>query len=119
MFNTILFSTCCIMLVLVHGADIIDQKSDSNPDGSFQWSYETSDGSSQQQEGREGPEGGQAIQGVAQWSDPAGHLHRIQYVADENGFLPNSDDLPIAPEIPAGILRGLEWNSAHPEEDNL
>lgn len=96
-------------------------RSNINPDGSFQWSYDSQDGSSQQQEGKQlpGPDGGQAVQGAAQWTDPEGGLHQLQYVAGENGYLPSSADLPLAPEIPAAIRKGLEWNAAHPEEDSL
>lgn len=39
-------------------------------------------------------------------------------MADENGYQPQSADIPQAPEVPAAILRALEYNAAHPEQDN-
>lgn len=91
---------------------------DSSPDGSFQWSYQSEDGSSQQQSGQQiVPTGGQAIQGEARWYDPEGGAHVLQYVADERGYLPTSADLPVGPEIPPAILRSVQWNLAHPEEE--
>lgn len=107
------------LLAVVLGAAVQQQNIDINPDGSFQWSYQTDDGSSQQQNGQQlpGPDGGQAVQGSAQWYDPEGGVHQLQYTADQNGYQPTSADVPIGPEIPAAILKALEWNAAHPEEE--
>lgn len=97
---------------------IIYSRGDLGPDGSYRWSFESGDGTKQEQSGHESvPEGGQAVEGLAEWVDPEGKTHRIQYTADERGYLPSSDDLPVGPAIPEAILRSLQWNAAHPEEE--
>ncbi|XP_050300042.1 endocuticle structural glycoprotein SgAbd-3-like [Anthonomus grandis grandis] len=99
---------------------IISQESDIQPDGSFKWSFEAGDGTKAEQSGqpkqieKETPV---VMQGSASWTDNEGGNHQLTYVADENGYQPQSNDLPIAPEIPAAIQRALEWNAAHPEQD--
>lgn len=114
----VLFGVAAVVLsaVVPEPVAIISSKSDSSPDGSFEWSYESADGSSQHQEGKQ-LEGGQAIQGIAQWYDPEGAPHLLQYVADHDGFRPSGEDLPLAPPTPEAILRSLEWNAAHPEQE--
>lgn len=97
---------------------IVSQSEDISPDGSFQWSYQSGDGSSQQQAGQLkqlGHDAGEVIQGSAGWTDPEGGQHQLTYIADENGYQPQSADLPVGPEIPAAILRSLEWIAAHPQ----
>ncbi|XP_066156437.1 larval cuticle protein III/IV-like [Euwallacea fornicatus] len=97
---------------------ILYSKADISPEGYFQWSYESGDGSKQEQSGHEiVPEGGQALQGSAEWVDPEGGVHQLRYEADERGYLPSSADLPVAPAVPEAILKGLQWNAAHPEEE--
>lgn len=100
---------------------IVSQSEDVSPDGSFKWSYQSGDGSSQEQSGQLkqlGPEAGQVVQGSATWTDPQGGQHKLSYIADENGYQPQSADLPVGPEIPAAILRALQWIAAHPEPEN-
>lgn len=53
-------------------------------------------------------------QGSFQYVSPDGSPVAIQYVANENGFQPQGDHVPQVPEY---ILRALEWNAAHPEEE--
>ncbi|XP_076256905.1 endocuticle structural glycoprotein SgAbd-1-like [Rhynchophorus ferrugineus] len=99
---------------------ILSQNSDVSPDGSFQWNYESADGTAQQQSGQlkqVGEEAGEAVSGSASYTDPEGNSHQLSYVADENGYQPQSADIPVAPEIPAAIARALAWNAAHPEEN--
>ncbi|CAG9769044.1 unnamed protein product [Ceutorhynchus assimilis] len=118
MFTKITLLSCLVAVLAQEPVPIISSQSVIEPDGSSKWNYESADGSSQQQVGQQLAEGGQAVQGVAQWYDPQGTVHTLQYVADENGYQPNSDDLPVAPEVPASVMRALEWNAAHPEEEN-
>nr|CAD7589216.1 unnamed protein product [Timema genevievae] len=52
-------------------------------------------------------------------SPPMDSVFELRYIADENGFQPQASFLPVAPPIPEDIQRSLEYNAAHPEEDNL
>ncbi|CAG9769055.1 unnamed protein product [Ceutorhynchus assimilis] len=110
------------LLALAHSqAQIVYQSEEHGLDGNFEWSYKSSDGSSQQQSGNlkhVGQETAEVIQGSASWVDPEGNQHQLNYVADENGYHPQSADLPAAPEIPAAILRALDWIAAHSHEGN-
>ncbi|KAH1004877.1 larval cuticle protein 1-like [Dendroctonus ponderosae] len=100
---------------------IVAQDSDIQPDGAFKWSFETGDGAKQEQTGvpkqidQETPV---VLQGSASWTDSEGNPHQLSYVADENGYQPQSDDIPQAPEIPAAIARALEYIAAHPQPDS-
>ncbi|KAJ8972434.1 hypothetical protein NQ317_016676 [Molorchus minor] len=57
-------------------------------------------------------------QGSFQYTAPDGAAIQLQYVANENGFQPQGAHLPVAPPIPVEIQRALEWNAAHPEEED-
>lgn len=56
-------------------------------------------------------------QGDFKYTAPDGTPISLQYIANENGFQPQGAHLPTAPPIPEAILRSLEYNAAHPEED--
>ncbi|KAF7264050.1 endocuticle structural glycoprotein SgAbd-3-like [Rhynchophorus ferrugineus] len=97
---------------------IVSQTGDVSPDGSYEWSYQSGDGSAQQQSGQLkqiGDSAGEVVQGSASWTDPEGGQHQLTYVADENGYQPQSADIPVPPPIPQAILRALEWIAAHPQ----
>ncbi|KAF7276834.1 hypothetical protein GWI33_009737 [Rhynchophorus ferrugineus] len=96
---------------------VVSQTSDIQPDGSFQWSYESGDGSKQEQSAvirQVGEVSVPVLQGSVSWTDAEGVAHEVRYVADENGYQPQSADLPVAPEVPAAITRALQWIAAHP-----
>ncbi|XP_050295130.1 larval cuticle protein III/IV-like [Anthonomus grandis grandis] len=120
MLSKILIAFCAFTVVLSASfsrpnVDIISSRADISPDGSFQWSYQSADGTSQEQSGR--PDVlGQIVQGNAEWYDPQGVRHNIVYVADANGYQAASADIPVGPPIPAAILKSLQWNARHPEE---
>ncbi|KAF7286188.1 hypothetical protein GWI33_007148 [Rhynchophorus ferrugineus] len=112
--------SCFVIVVCDAGeyAPILSQESELNADGSYRWSYQSGDGSAQQQTGQvkqiRGSEPTLDVQGSASWYDPEGNLHQLSYTADENGYLPYGPDVP---PIPPAILRVLEWNAAHPQEE--
>ena len=54
------------------------------------------------------------VHGDFQWVDPHGEHIAVQYVADENGYQPNSAALPTPPPIPVAILKSLDYIRAHP-----
>lgn len=101
---------------------ILKQEQEVNFDGSYQWSYETENGISAQEQGVLKNAGSQEpiqeAQGSFQYTAPDGTPIQLQYLANENGFVPSGAHLPVAPPIPVAIQRALEWNAAHPEEDD-
>ncbi|XP_015595888.1 endocuticle structural glycoprotein SgAbd-1 [Cephus cinctus] len=95
-----------------------------NPDGSYAWSFETANGIKAEEQGQpkkvdNAEDSSLAVQGSFSYKSEDGTPISLSYTADENGFQPRGDHLPVAPEIPPAILRALEWIAAHPEEDNL
>lgn len=86
-----------------------------HPDGSYDWKYQNqNDGSGQLQQAYPVSDGSIAIKGKAKWYDPEGKFHLIEYQADENGAIFNSDDIPHANW---NVTRALIWNAEHPEEE--
>lgn len=84
------------------------------------YSFESGNGIQAQEEGilKQAPEGpGAAAQGSYSYTAPDGQVIQMSYVSDENGFQPVGNAIPTPPPIPAAILRALEYNAAHPEED--
>lgn len=90
------------------------------------FSYETENGIKAQEtgtlkKGKGGPDGEDAVvaQGSFSYTDKEGNQISVVYTADdEGGFQPQGAHLPTPPPIPAAILRSLEYNAAHPEEDD-
>lgn len=94
-----------------------------NPDGSYSYSYETGNGIKAQERGQlvkiAKDEDVIRVQGSFSYPDADGNPVGVSYIADENGFQPSGEHLPIAPPVPDAILRALEYIAQHPEEDNL
>ncbi|XP_011878119.1 PREDICTED: endocuticle structural glycoprotein SgAbd-2-like [Vollenhovia emeryi] len=94
-----------------------------NPDGSYSYSYQTGNGIQVQEQGQltkiSKDEDANRVQGSFSYTDPDGNPIVLSYIADENGFHPGGEHLPVAPPVPEAILRALEYNAQHPEEDNL
>ncbi|XP_053695405.1 endocuticle structural glycoprotein SgAbd-2-like [Sabethes cyaneus] len=91
-------------------APIVSSNSDIQPDGSFQYSYETGNGIKAQNQGSlksvqvtkadgSGTENGQAVvqSGSFSYQAPDGTQIELKYTADENGFHPEGNHLPVAP----------------------
>ncbi|KAJ8942547.1 hypothetical protein NQ318_021949 [Aromia moschata] len=108
---------------------IISQDAEVNFDGSYRSSYETGNGISANEQGvlkNAGNKDAEAeeVQGGFQYTAPDGTPIQLSYLANENGFQPQGAHLPVAPvddktppPIPAAILRSLEYNAAHPEQN--
>ncbi|ETN65342.1 cuticular protein 81, RR-1 family [Anopheles darlingi] len=72
-----------------------------NPDGSYIYSYETSNGIRAEQRGflkNPGTPGeAQVMQGSYSYTGPDGVVYTINYIADENGYRAEGAHIPSAP----------------------
>ncbi|KAJ8934025.1 hypothetical protein NQ318_007474 [Aromia moschata] len=95
---------------------IISYENVNNGDGSYKWSYETGNGIIAEEEGElKGAGTDEEIQsavGSFSYTAPDGTEIKLEYTADENGFVPVGDHLPTPPPIPPEILKSLEDNAA-------
>ncbi|XP_031637041.1 flexible cuticle protein 12-like [Contarinia nasturtii] len=67
---------------------------------SFQYAYETSNGIKAEEQGQLktiGTEQAIVTQGLYSWISPDGQTFTLKFVADENGYQPVADHLPVAP----------------------
>ncbi|XP_059059989.1 larval cuticle protein LCP-17-like [Achroia grisella] len=97
-------------------APVLRSDIDVKPDG-YDYAYETGNGISASAVGTlKNVDNIDALvsQGSYQYVAPDGTPVNVQYVADENGYQPNSDILPTPPPIPPAIARALEYLAAHP-----
>ncbi|XP_050700782.1 cuticle protein AMP1A-like [Eriocheir sinensis] len=73
-------------------------------DGRYSLDVETGNGIFQSQSGSpDGAEGSVIKAGEYSYTAPDGTPVRVKFVADENGYQPQSDLLPVAPEFPHEI----------------
>ncbi|KAI5631614.1 insect cuticle protein domain-containing protein [Phthorimaea operculella] len=86
-------------------AQIVSQQLDVQPDGAFNSAVQTSNGISAQAQGElktvpgedNKPVPALIIRGSYSYVDNEGKQHQVVYVADENGYQAQSDDIPVAP----------------------
>ncbi|KAF0304620.1 Larval cuticle protein LCP-22 [Amphibalanus amphitrite] len=84
-------------------AGILRMDSTMNEDGSFQYGFETTDPIQQDVAGQPkqiGEEIAVVMQGSYSFQTPEGQTITIDWVADEKGFQPQGDAIPVAPEAP-------------------
>ncbi|XP_042218158.1 cuticle protein AMP1A-like [Homarus americanus] len=72
-------------------------------DGGYQLDMETGNGIKVSESGAPGAEGAIASSGYYSYTAPDGTPVEVTYVADENGYQPQSDLLPVAPAFPHPI----------------
>ncbi|KAK3854059.1 hypothetical protein Pcinc_039435 [Petrolisthes cinctipes] len=73
-------------------------------DGRYNLDVETANGIVVSQSGApEGPDDAVVKSGSFSWTAPDGTPVHVKFVADENGYQPQSDILPVAPEFPHPI----------------
>ncbi|XP_034824280.1 endocuticle structural glycoprotein SgAbd-2-like [Maniola hyperantus] len=101
---------------------IIRQNQEINPDGSYQWSYETGNGINAQEQGYLKNAGikdaeAQVAQGSYSYTSPEGIPITVTYIADENGFRAEGDHIPRPPPIPDAIARSIQYNAANPQSE--
>ncbi|XP_015114980.1 endocuticle structural glycoprotein SgAbd-1 [Diachasma alloeum] len=102
-------------------AVITSQQLEVSFDGNYINNFETSNGISHQESGAPKEiEGETAVvsQGAESYVAPDGQQISLTWKADENGFQAQGAHLPTTPPIPPEIQRALEYNAAHPEEDD-
>ncbi|XP_017080293.1 pupal cuticle protein Edg-78E-like [Drosophila eugracilis] len=92
-------------------AYITKQGADIDPQGPYNFQYETSNGIAAQESGI----GGHHATGGYSYYSPEGQLVQISYLADENGYQPQGALLPTPPPIPVAILKSLEYIRTHPQ----
>ncbi|KAM7343196.1 larval cuticle protein 4-like [Cochliomyia hominivorax] len=95
-------------------AETLSAGSDVRPDG-FQHHLQTSNGISARASGDVHGN----INGDFQWISPEGEHIALSYVADENGYQPNSDVLPTPHPIPEAILKSLDYIASHPPKEEV
>ncbi|XP_026486142.1 endocuticle structural glycoprotein SgAbd-2-like [Vanessa tameamea] len=99
---------------------IIRQNQEINPDGSYQYSYETGNGIAAQEQGYLKNAGikdaeAQVAQGSFSYTSPEGVPITLNYIADENGFRAEGAHLPTPPPTPDSILRSLQLIASSPQ----
>lgn len=95
------------------GVQTVRSVNNINENGQYEWAYETDSGTAVQETGV----GGQSAQGSMRWISPEGQQIKITYTADENGYHPSGSAIPVAPEVPAAIVRAIEWARTHPYDE--
>ncbi|KOB73824.1 putative cuticle protein [Operophtera brumata] len=98
-------------------AAVLRSESDVTATG-FNYVYETANGIGAQSSGalkKVGDSEALTIQGQYKYTAPNGTPVQFTYVADENGYQPQSDLLPVGPAIPEAIVRALEYIRTHPQ----
>merc|ERR1739838_242883 len=72
-------------------------------DGAYSFQVETENGITQSEQGSAGSAGQTNTQGSFSFPMEDGTLAEVTYIADENGFQPQSPLLPVAPAFPHPI----------------
>ncbi|XP_054739170.1 endocuticle structural glycoprotein ABD-4 [Anastrepha obliqua] len=95
---------------------IISQESNIEPDGSYNYNYETANGIKGEETGTlkkaTSPDTSDVIiaRGSVSYTSPEGNLITLNYAADdENGFQPQGEHLPTPPPIPPAIQKALDY----------
>ncbi|KAG7158114.1 cuticle protein AMP4-like [Homarus americanus] len=83
-----------------------DERQDSG-DGNFKYEFETANGIVVSAVGTPGETGQSNIEGVFRFPLPDGSIAEVRYVADENGFKPESDLLPTPYPLPAHAIEQI------------
>ncbi|XP_062547383.1 endocuticle structural glycoprotein ABD-4-like [Armigeres subalbatus] len=124
--EVLLITTCLALAVAAPQrteaeAEIVSQDSNIDPDGSYQYSYETANGIRGQEQGTlkraNSPDTSDVIvaQGSITYTAPDGQVISLSYAADdENGFQPQGDHLPTPPPIPPQIQKALDYLASLP-----
>lgn len=113
---------CLVAAALARPAEepvpIVAQEMSVDPDGKFHWSYESADGTKQVQNGElrvlDKDVTAEIHQGSFEYKGDDGQVYSITYTADENGYHPEGQHLPVAPPVPEAIARALAYLATAP-----
>jgi hypothetical protein len=112
----------CVALALgdvSHLDTVVRYESVVNPD-SYQYAYETSKGIKADESGvlKNAGSEQEAIEakGSFSYKSPEGDDISVQYIADENGFQPAGDHLPVPPPVPELIQKALKYLADNPPQ---
>ncbi|XP_055707061.1 pupal cuticle protein-like [Phlebotomus papatasi] len=95
------------------GGDTADVRFSLSPlDGSYQYAYQTADGTAVSQSGV----GGELAEGTARWVAPDGTPVELSYRADAGGYVATGSHVPQTPEY---VYRALEWIRSHPSVEDV
>ncbi|KAI8428874.1 hypothetical protein MSG28_007513 [Choristoneura fumiferana] len=99
---------------------IVSQSSEINPDGSYQYAFQTGNGINTQEKGALKNIGAEEpalqVEGQSSWTSEDGQPIQLTYIANENGFQPQGAHLPTPPPIPAAIQRSLDFLATAPPQ---
>lgn len=77
-------------------AQILRYENDNIGIDGYKFAFETSDGTSRQEEAQLNNDA-LTVTGSVTWTAPDGQVFTLNYIADENGYQPIADHLPVAP----------------------
>jgi Insect cuticle protein len=82
-------------------AQILRYENDNIGIDGYKFAYETSDGVTREEEATLNNAGSEneaiSVRGSVSWTAPDGQVFTLNYIADENGYQPQGDHLPVAP----------------------
>ncbi|XP_031616779.1 endocuticle structural glycoprotein ABD-4-like isoform X2 [Contarinia nasturtii] len=104
---------------------ILSQESNIEPDGSYQYRYETGNGIKAEEVGTlkkaSSPDSNDAViaQGSYSYTSPEGQVITLTYAADDvGGFQPQGSHLPTPPPIPPEIQKAVDYLLSLPPSNN-
>lgn len=99
---------------------ILRQESEVNPDGSYQYAFETGNGIVAEEKGQLKNIGAEEpaleVQGQFQYPSEEGGNIQLTYIANENGYQPQGAHLPTSPPIPEAIQKALAYLATAPPQ---
>ncbi|XP_042241698.1 cuticle protein AM1159-like [Homarus americanus] len=87
---------------------VVDERSDSG-DGNFNFNFETSHGISEQRTGVPGAEGQVNMEGVFRFPLEDGSIAEVRFIANENGYQPESALIPTSHPLPAHAIEQIAF----------
>ncbi|KAG6440626.1 larval cuticle protein LCP-14 [Manduca sexta] len=120
--KSFIVALCVVGCVLANDPEAVVVRNDyvQNPEGSYNYAFESNNGISGQAEGKfkvfDKDSAAVVVAGSSQYKGSDGKVYSLTYVADENGYQPQADFLPTPPPtvaIPEYIARAVAYNLAH------